>query len=78
MSETEEKKISELEGTFCNNAETVKKMAKELRQAQKSIQELRDTIKRPNIGVPEDVEKEARFKRVFNKTVFENFLNMEK
>lgn len=62
------------------NNETVKKLGEELSHVKKSIQELRDIIKKPNtvrvMEVPEGAEREAGFKDIFNE-ILENFPNME-
>lgn len=60
--------------------EDIRNMEGEQREAKKTIQELSNTIKRPNtgvMGVSESVEREARLKDVFNKIINENFF-MEK
>lgn len=52
-----------------------------LSQAKKSIQELRNTMWRPNIRVTQEhggVEREAGFKNIFREVVKENLPNTEK
>lgn len=57
------------------------KAGSRISKAKKNMQELSDTIKRPNIniaGVPEGVERDAGLKYVFIEIIDETVPNMEK
>lgn len=63
-----------LGNTTCKSAETVRSKGRTI------FQELSDKIKRPNkkvIVVPKGMEREARFKDVFNAILNENFPSMD-
>lgn len=65
-----------MEDASSHNGETMKELKAQLGQAKNSIQELGDTITRPNvrvIKVPEGAEREIGLKNVFNKITKELF-----
>jgi hypothetical protein len=57
-------------------------LVKQLKTWEKKMQELTDSIKRPNLrimGIEEGEEVQAkRMHNIFNKTITENFPNLEK
>jgi chromosome segregation ATPase len=74
-------RISELEDEMAIKGKTEELLVKQLKTSEKKMQELTDTIKRPNLRIMGTEEEEVQTKRmhnIFNKLVTENFPNIEK
>jgi chromosome segregation ATPase len=77
--EQKEDRISELEDEMVIKGKTEKLLAKQLKTCEKKMQELTDSIKRPNlrimsIGEGEEVQEKG-IRNIFNKIITENFPN---
>jgi chromosome segregation ATPase len=79
--EQTEDRISELEDEMAIKGKTEELLVKQLKTCEKKMQELTDSIKRPNLrvmGIEEGEEVQAkRMHNIFNK-ITENFPNLEK
>jgi chromosome segregation ATPase len=79
--EQAEDRISELEDEMEIKGKTEELLLKQLKICERNMQELTDSIKRPNlriIGIEEgDVEAKG-IHNIVNKTITENFPNLEK
>jgi archaeosine-15-forming tRNA-guanine transglycosylase len=57
-------------------------LVKQLKSCERNMQELRDSIKRPNLrimGIEEEEEVQTKgIRNIFNKLITENFPNLEK
>jgi chromosome segregation ATPase len=77
-----EDRISELDNEMVIKGKTGKLLIKQLKTCEKKMQELTDSIKRPNLrimGFEEGGEVQAkRMSNIFNKIITENFPNLEK
>jgi chromosome segregation ATPase len=77
-----EKRISELEDEMENKGKTKELFLKQLKTCERNMQELTDAIKRPNLrimGIEEGEEEQAKgINNIFDKTITENFPNLEK
>jgi chromosome segregation ATPase len=77
-----EDRISELEDEMVIKGKTKELLIKQLKTCEKKMQELTDSIKRPNLritGIKEGEEVQAKgMCNIFNKIITENFLNLEK
>jgi predicted nuclease with TOPRIM domain len=77
-----EDRISELEDEMVIKGKTKELLVKQLKTHEKKMQELTDSIKRPNLrimGIEEGEEVQAKgMRNVFNKIITENFPNLEK
>jgi chromosome segregation ATPase len=75
-------RISELEDEMAIKGKTEELLVKQLKTCEKKIQELTDSIKRPNLrimGIEEREEVQAKgMCNIFNKIITENFPNLEK
>jgi chromosome segregation ATPase len=80
--EQAEDRISELEDEMAIKGKTEELLIKQLKTCEKKMQELTDSIKRPNlriIGIEEREEVQAKgMQNMFNKIITENFPNLEK
>jgi septal ring factor EnvC (AmiA/AmiB activator) len=80
--EQTEDRISELEDEMAIKAKTEELLVKQLKTFEKIMQELTDSIKRPNVRImviEEGEEVQAkRMRNIFNKIIRENFPNLEK
>jgi chromosome segregation ATPase len=80
--EQAEDRISELEDKMEIQGKTEELLVKQLKVCKSNMQELTDSIKRPNLrimGIEEGEEVQAKgIHNVFNKTITENFTNLEK
>jgi chromosome segregation ATPase len=80
--EQSENKISELEDKMEIKRKTEELLVKQLKTYERKMQELTDSIKRPNLrimGIEEGEEVQAKeIHNIFNKTITENFSNLEK
>jgi chromosome segregation ATPase len=80
--EQAEDRISELEDKMEIQGKTEELLVKQLKVCESNMQELTDSIKRPNLrimGIEEGEEVQAKgIHNVFNKTITENFTNLEK
>jgi esterase/lipase len=76
-----EERIPELEDKIEIKAKTEKLIVKQLKTSKKNIQELTNSIKRPNlriIGIEEEEVQVKGIHNIFNKIITENFPNLEK
>jgi hypothetical protein len=76
-----EYRISELEDKRENKGKTEELLVKQLKTCRRNMQELTDSIKRPNLlmGIEEGEEVQAKgISNIFNKIVTDNFPNLEK
>jgi chromosome segregation ATPase len=77
-----EDRISELEDEMVIKGKTEKLLIKQLKTCEKKMQELTDSIKRPNLrimGIEEGEEVQTKqMHNIFNKIITENFPNLEK
>jgi predicted nuclease with TOPRIM domain len=75
-------RISELEDEVVIKGKTEELLVKQLNTCEKKMQELTDSIKRPNLrimGIEEGEEVQAKgIHNIFNKIITENFPNLEK
>jgi type IV secretory pathway VirB4 component len=80
--EQAEDRISELKDEMIIKGKTEEPLVKELKTCEKKMQELTDSIKRPNLrimGIEEGEEVQAKVTcNIFNKIITENFPNLEK
>jgi Mg2+ and Co2+ transporter CorA len=80
--EQAEDRISELEDKMENKGKAEELLVKQLKTCERNMQELTDSIKRPNLrimGIEEGEEVPAkRIHNVFNKIMTENFPKLEK
>jgi heat shock protein HslJ len=80
--EQTEHRFSELENKMATKGNTEELLVKQLKTCEKKMQELTDSIKRPNLritGIEEGEEVHAKgMCNIFNKTITENFPNLEK
>jgi chromosome segregation ATPase len=80
--EQTEDRISELEDEMVVKGKIEELLVKQLKTCEKKMQELTDSIKRPNLrimGIEEREEVQAQgMHNIFNKTITENFPNLEK
>jgi chromosome segregation ATPase len=80
--EQAEDRISELEDEMVIKGKTKELLVKQLNTCEKKMQELTDTIKRPNLrimGIKEGEEvQEKGMCNIFNKIITENMPNLEK
>jgi archaeosine-15-forming tRNA-guanine transglycosylase len=77
-----EDRIAELKDEMAIKGKTEELLVKLLKACEKNIQELTDSIKRPNLrimGIEEGEEVQAKgMRNMFNKIVTESFPNLEK
>jgi chromosome segregation ATPase len=77
-----EDRISELEDEMVSKGKTKELLIEQLKTCEKKMQELTDSIKRPNLrimGMEEGEEVQAKgMHNIFNKIIMENFPNLEK
>jgi predicted nuclease with TOPRIM domain len=77
-----EDRISELEDETAIKGKTEELLVKQLKTCEKKMQELTDSIKRPNLrimGIEEGEEVQAQgMHNIFNKMITEYFQNLEK
>jgi septal ring factor EnvC (AmiA/AmiB activator) len=75
-------RISEHEDEVAVKGKTEELLVKQLKTCKKKMQELTDSIKRPNLrimGIEEGEEVQAKvMHNIFNKIITENFPNLEK
>jgi chromosome segregation ATPase len=75
-------RISELEDEMAVKGKTEELLVKQLQICERNMQELTDSIKRPNLrimGIEEGEEVQAKgIRNIFNKMITENFSNLEK
>jgi predicted nuclease with TOPRIM domain len=76
-------RISELEDEMAIKGKTEELLVKQLKTCEKNVQELTDSIKRPNLrimGIAEGEEVQAKgMRNIFNKIITENYFpNLEK
>jgi chromosome segregation ATPase len=80
--EQTENKISEVEDEMVIKGKTKELLVKQLKTCERNMQELTDSIKRPNMrimGIEEGEEVQAKgMHNIFNKIITENFPNLEK
>jgi chromosome segregation ATPase len=80
--ELTEDRISGLEDEMVIKGKTKELLIKQLKNCEKKMQELTDSIKRPNLrimGIEEREEVQAKgMHNIFNKIIMENFPNLEK
>jgi septal ring factor EnvC (AmiA/AmiB activator) len=80
--EEAEDRISELKDEMVIKEKTEELLVKQLKNCEKKMQELTDSIKRPNLrimGIEEEEEVQAKgMCNIFNKIITENFPNLEK
>jgi chromosome segregation ATPase len=80
--EQTEDRISELEDKIEIKGKTEELLVKQLKTCKRNMQELTDSIKRPNLtimGIEEGEEVQAKgICNIFNKIIPENFPNLEK
>jgi chromosome segregation ATPase len=80
--EQTEDRISELEDEMAIKGKTEELLVKQLKTCEKKMQELTDSIKRPNLrimGIEEGEEVQAKgMHNIFNKIITESFPNLEK
>jgi chromosome segregation ATPase len=81
MKQTEDR-ISELKDEMVIQGKTEELFVKQLNTCEKNMEELPDSIKRPNLrimGIEEGEEVQAKgIHNIFNKIITENFPNLEK
>jgi chromosome segregation ATPase len=76
-----EDRISKLEDKVEIKEKTEEILVKQLKSCEKNMQELRDSIKRPNLRIMDIEKREEQAKEIysiFNKIITENFPNLEK
>jgi polyribonucleotide nucleotidyltransferase len=77
-----EDRILELEDEMVIRGKTEELLVKQLKICEKKMQELTDSIKRPNLrimGIEEGEKVQAKgMHNIFNKIIIENFPNLEK
>jgi chromosome segregation ATPase len=80
--EQAEDRISELEDEMVIKGKTEEQLVKQLKTCEKKMQELTDSIKRPNLrimGIEEGEEVQTKgMHNKFNKIITGNFPNLEK
>jgi chromosome segregation ATPase len=80
--EQTEDRISELEDEMVMKGKTKELLVKQLKSCERKMQELTDSIKRPNLKILDikDGEEvhEKRMHNILNKIIIENFPNVEK
>jgi chromosome segregation ATPase len=79
--EQAEGRISELEEEMETKEKTEEKLLKQLKTYERNMQELTDSIKRPNLrimGIEGEEVQANKICSVFNKIITENFPNLEK
>jgi chromosome segregation ATPase len=80
--EQTEDRISELEDEIVIKGKTNELLVKQLKTCERNMQELTDSIKRPNLrimGIEEGEEVQSKgMCNIFNKIITENFQNLEK
>jgi esterase/lipase len=79
--EQTEDRISELEDEMEIKGKTEELLVKQLKSCERNMQELIDSIKRPNltlIGIEEEEVQAKGIQNIFNKIMTENFPNLEK
>jgi chromosome segregation ATPase len=80
--EQTEDRISELGDEMATKGKTKELLVKQLKTCENKMQELTDSIKRPNLrlmGIEEGEEVQAKgMRNIFNKIITENFPNLEK
>jgi predicted nuclease with TOPRIM domain len=80
--EQTEDRISELEDEMVNKGKTEELLIKQPKTCEKKMQELTNSIKRPNLrimGIEEGEVVQAKgMRNIFNKIIMENFPNLEK
>jgi chromosome segregation ATPase len=79
--EQTEDRISELEDEMAIKGKTKELLVKQLKTCENKMQELTDSIKRPNLrimGIEEEEEVQAKgMHNVFNEIITENFQNLQ-
>jgi chromosome segregation ATPase len=77
-----EDRISELKDEMVVEGKTEELLVRQLKTCEKKMQELTNSIKRPNLsimGIEEGEEVQAKgIRNIFNKVITENFPNLEK
>jgi chromosome segregation ATPase len=77
-----EDRILELEDEMVSKGKTEELLVRQLKTCERNMQELTDSIKRPNLrimGIEEGEEVQAKgICNIFNKIITENFPNLEK
>jgi hypothetical protein len=80
--EQAEVRISELEHEMAIKGKTEELLVRQLKTCEKNMQELNNSIKRPNLrlmGIEEGEEMQPKgMRNIFNKIITENFRNLEK
>jgi predicted nuclease with TOPRIM domain len=79
--EKAEDRISELEDEMVIKGKTEELLVKQLMTCEKKMEELTDSIKRPNLRIMGIEEEEVQAKgmhNIFNKIIAQNFPNLEK
>jgi chromosome segregation ATPase len=80
--EQAEDRISELEDEMVIKGKTEELLVRQLKSCERNMQELTDSIKRPNLrimGFEEEGEVQAKgIQNIFNKIIAEYFPNLEK
>jgi chromosome segregation ATPase len=79
--EQAEDRISELENKMEIKGKTKELLVKQLKTGERNMQELTESIKRPNPRIMGIEEREVQAKgihNIFNKIITENFSNLEK
>jgi hypothetical protein len=80
--EQREDRISELEDEMVIKGKTKQLLIKQLKTCEKKMQEITESIKRPNLrimGIEEGEQVQAKgMHNIFNKIITENFPNLEK
>jgi chromosome segregation ATPase len=80
--EQAEDRISELEDEVVIKGKTEELLVRQLKSSERNMQELTDSIKRPNLRIMDIEEREEvqakGISNVFNKIITENFPNLEK
>jgi hypothetical protein len=76
-----EDKISELKGEMVIKGKIEELLVKQLKTCEKKMQELTDSIKKPNLrimGIEGEEVQANGLHNIFNKIITENFLNLKK
>jgi septal ring factor EnvC (AmiA/AmiB activator) len=76
-----EDRISELEDNIDIKVKTEELLLKQLKSCEKNMQELSNSIKRPNqriLGIEEGKMQAKGIRNIFNEIIAENFPNLEK
>jgi hypothetical protein len=79
--EQAEDRITELEDKMEIKGKTKELLVKQLKTSERNMQELTNSIKRPNLRIMTIEEEEVQTKvihNIFNKIIIENFPNLEK